>query len=274
MAEPLHPHEALHEAADGRLDAAARAALDRHLAECEACRAELEAIRWTKAQVAAARNEAPRAAELDAALRHVLANERGLAPEPGTSTVVSESARARGGVWRWAVAATGLAAAILLAVWALPRLLSTDVPTEVASKYQALGAGTLTLGLVTEDVGEIEAWFSQAKLPFDVRVFDLGMMQYRAVGGQVVETNGRPSALFVYRGPEGQSLVCQMYEGRTAELPEPTQRLSHNDIDFLVYEQDGLTLVFWQEGKLVCVLTGAGDPKAVIDLAFAKALKV
>lgn len=274
MTEPLHPHEALHEAADGRLDAGARAALDRHLAECDACRAELEAIRWTKAQVAAARAEVPAPAELDTVLQRVMATERGLAPDAGPIPPVGESTRARRPAWRWAVAATGLAAALLLMVWALPRLFSTDVPAQVASRYQALRAGTLTLGLLTDDVAEIDGWFRQTGLPFDARVFDLGMMRYRAVGGQVVDIDGRPSALFVYRGPDSQSLVCQMYEGRTAELPTPARRVSYNDIDFLVYERDGLTLVFWQEGKLVCVLTGEGDPKAVIDLAFAKAMKV
>jgi len=99
-------------------------------------------------------------------------------------------------------------------------------------------------------------------------------MQYTAVGGQVRDLDGRPSALFVYRGPDGQALVCQMYEGRTGDLPRPARRLSRNGIDFLVYEREGLTLVFWQEGDVVCVLTGEGDPQTVVDLAIAKAMKV
>jgi anti-sigma factor RsiW len=271
MSEPLHPHETLHEAADGRLDPSAQAALDQHLAACAACRAELETIRWTKAQAAAARTgEVPPGFE--ALLQDVLAS----GTEPAAGGAVEPAggpARQADLRWRW-VAAAGIAAALVLTIWVLPRLLSSDVPALVAADYEALRTGELTLGIETGEVAAIESWFRREGIRFDTRVFDLGMMRYAAVGGRVHELAGRPSALFVYRGPDGQALVCQMYEGRTGDLPPPSRRLSHDGIDFLVFERNGLTLVFWQEGAVVCVLTGEGDAKAVIDLALAKAMKV
>lgn len=272
MSEPLHPHEALHEAADGRLDAGARAALDEHLEGCAACRAELEAIQWTKAQVAA-RAEAAVPDAFESWLQAAMASE---AAGP-TAAGVSPSTRRRGrplvSQWRWAAAAA-LAALVVLAVWVLPRWPPADVPGAVAADYRGVHAGALALGVRSADVAVIEAWFRREGLRFETRVFDLGMMQYTAVGGRIHAVNGQPSALFVYRGPAGQTLVCQMYEGRIIDLPAPTSRVSRNGIDFFVFRREGLTMVFWQEGDLVCVLAGEGDPQVVIDLATAKAMKV
>jgi hypothetical protein len=65
-----------------------------------------------------------------------------------------------------------------------------------------------------------------------------------------------------------------MYRGRTAELPYTAERRVHDGIGFLVYRRDGVTLVFWQEGEVVCVLASDVAPEEVVALAFAKAMKV
>jgi hypothetical protein len=65
-----------------------------------------------------------------------------------------------------------------------------------------------------------------------------------------------------------------MYLGTLEELPEPSRTLEHDGIAFRVYERDGRTMVFWEEGDVVCVLTSDAPAQAVIDLSFAKAVKV
>lgn len=275
MTESRHPHDALQEALDGRLDEAARAELDRHLAKCDACRAELEALRWTKTQVATRRSERTVPPEFESVLQRVLE------AEPQTSTS-PESHRSTASWWadfslrRWIVPAAGLATAILLITWVWPRLTESNIPAQVATDFRAYRTGTLSLGVRTSDVAEIEQWFRRAGVTFPTRVFDFGLMDFMAVGGQVHQLDGQPSALFAYRGPGDQDLICQMYEGRIDELPTPERRLSHEGIDFLVYEREGLTLVFWQERNLdvVCVLVGEGDAQLVIDFAFAKATEL
>src|SRR2546427_8170509 len=87
-------------------------------------------------------------------------------------------------------------------------------------------------------------------------------------------SRGRPSALFAYRGPEGRDLVCQMYEGRLEELPRSDDVREHNGITFQVYRAGRLTVVFWQEGAVVCVLASDAEAETVIQLAYAKAGKV
>jgi hypothetical protein len=106
------------------------------------------------------------------------------------------------------------------------------------------------------------------------RVFDLAMMGYGVAGARVHVVAGRPSALFTYRGPGGEVLLCQMYEGELAELPPGAGRRTHDGIEFLIYRRSDLTLVFWQEGDVVCVLVFDIGSEAVVALAFAKAVKV
>ncbi|MCC7123263.1 MAG: zf-HC2 domain-containing protein [Acidobacteria bacterium] len=62
----------LQDALDGRLDAADRAALDAHLATCEACRRQSQALRWTRLRLAGASAGVDVPPTLDGELRRLL----------------------------------------------------------------------------------------------------------------------------------------------------------------------------------------------------------
>jgi hypothetical protein len=64
-----------------------------------------------------------------------------------------------------------------------------------------------------------------------------------------------------------------MYEGRFAELPPADEVRRHDGMTFQVYRAGRLTLVFWQEGDMVCVLASDAESEEVIQLAYAKAVK-
>ena len=115
--------------------------------------------------------------------------------------------------------------------------------------------------------------FARSGLPFATRVFDLRMMGHALAGGRVHRLGSVPSALFVYRGAQGDLVVCQMYEGRLEALRPASEERTHNGVRFRVYREGDLTLVFWQEGNVICVLAAAGDPESAVQLAFAKAAK-
>ena len=99
------------------------------------------------------------------------------------------------------------------------------------------------------------------------------MMQYRLAGGRVHQLGAHTSALFAYRGPGNVALVCQMYEGRMADLPPASETREHDGIAFRVFRVENLTLVFWQEGDVVCVLASSIPIEEVVKLAFAKAVR-
>jgi len=253
---------------DGRLDAARQAEVRAHLEGCAQCRGELEAVRWVR----------------DVALKQLptqdvppaLAARVAAALNAAHEQTERAGGRTVGRRWgRWAGAGALLAAAAVAFLLVVkPGEGGATLPEAAARDFTAYRDGTLPLALHTSDGAAVEALFVSAGLPFTTRVFDLGMMHYQLQGGLVHRLRGRPSALYVYRGPEGSEVVCQMFPGRLAELPRTADVREHDGIAFHVYRVEGVTLVFWQEGGVVCVLASDAESEAVIRLAYAKAVRV
>jgi hypothetical protein len=65
-----------------------------------------------------------------------------------------------------------------------------------------------------------------------------------------------------------------MYQGTLAGLPPPDDRRTAKGIEFLVYRQGEVSVIFWQEGEVVCVLAANGDAEAAFALAATKAVRV
>jgi anti-sigma factor RsiW len=255
-----HLGATLQDLLDERLDAARQAEVRTHLAGCAACRNELESLRWVR----------------DVPLQQLPVEDvpPALAARVAAALDAADRQPVRRGWGRRAAAGALLAAAaVALLLLVTPSGTGDTLPAAVARDFAAYHDGTLPLTLHTSDGAAVERLFVASGLRFASRGFDLAMMQYQLVGGRVHRLRGLPSALFVYRGPDGRDLVCQMYEGRLAELPRSDDVREHNGITFQVYRVGALTLVFWQEGTVVCVLASDADAEAVIQLAYAKAVK-
>ena len=250
-----HLGEELQDLLDGRLDASRRADAERHLEVCEACRREWQRL----AAVRTAVRTALAPVELPA----------GLAEKTAEQLDRSDRIRRPLPMKSAAAIAAGLAAMVFF-LW-IGR--SRDVATVANRDYEAVRQERVPLGLRTEDPQVLERFFVDHGIRFRTRVFDLGMMGYRLVGGRVHSVRGRPSALFVYRGGENKILVCQMFEGGTRDLPRGAEVREHGGIPFSVYRRDGRTIVFWPEGQVLCVLVSDADAEEVIALAFAKAVR-
>lgn len=255
-----HPVDDLLDAVDDRLAGPRLAALEEHLATCDRCRAEFDALRWTKRQLAVAgRAGGDEDAAFESRLRAALDADDRAGRRP----------------WWRGIAVPAAAAALVIAVVWVTRGPDGPSMVEVAARdFQGVQSGDLALELDSADPVTLEARFGAAGLPFPARVFDFGMMDYRLSGGSIRRGEGPPRALFAYRGSGDLALTCQMYEGRVEALPPPDARRVNDGIEFRVYRTNGLTIVFWQEGAIVCVLVANGDTEAAIKLAFAKAVKV
>ncbi|MGH9333102.1 MAG: hypothetical protein ACRD21_05060, partial [Vicinamibacteria bacterium] len=149
---------------------------------------------------------------------------------------------------------------LAVAVW-ISGWLRSSIPESVAEEYRAYASNALPLEADSTVPSELEAYFAAQGLPFPVRGFDLGMMGYQLEGGSVHPVSSRDGALIAYRGADGRALLCRMYEGSIADLPEPLDRRTNQDIAFEVYRDGEVTLVFWQEGAVVCVLAGDANPE-------------
>lgn len=265
--ENRHVRDELHDLVDGRLDPAERARVEAHLEECSECRREREAIARVKqaAASALASREAPE--ELAASATALLDRED--RERPARAEALGQPRPRRVAIF--ASVAAAIAALIALTVFfAKPR----DVPTRVAEDYSKYRAGRLALEIETSDPAELEKFFAGRAVAFPTRVLDLGMMGYRLVGGRVLTDGALSRVFFVYRGEGNKILACQMYEGDVRDLSGAPELRRHGDFAFFVYRIAGQTQVFWQEGPVVCVLTSDIPGEEVVQLAFAKAMKV
>ena len=258
-----HPAgEELQELLDGRLEPARRAEIEAHVADCPACRQTLAALSW--ARQAATRlpvHEPP--PELAARVARAL--DRAARPEPSVARSVHRAG------WAGGLAA---AAAVAILVFLFVGRRPADLPDAVARAYSAYAGAALGLDTATGDAPALQAYFAQHGVAFETRVFDLNMMGYRLVGGRIHALARRRSALFVYRNSSDRTLICQMYEGTIGQLPAGGETREHDAIAFRVYRRGGITLVFWQEGGVVCVLASDAPLEEVLQLAYAKAMKV
>jgi anti-sigma factor RsiW len=263
MNDSRHVDDDLQELLDGRLSEEAQARVEVHLVTCDGCRQAWNNLRRTRDAVRGiASREVP--ADLVATIRAALDHE----DEPAKAGPHQKEAKA--GAPKYAVlasAAVAAAALILLIVY----LRQPDLPETVADDHARYVEGELRLEIQSDQAETINAFLTQ-RVPFPPRVFDLSMMNYALLGGRVHTVAGRPSAFFVYRGEEGRIVLCQMYEGTVEELRGGGERREHNGILFHIYRRGARTVVFWQEGRVTCVLTSDIAAEDVIQLAFAKAM--
>jgi len=262
---PRHYKEELQDWLDQRLDAATCDEVERHVETCAECRREYEAMAWTKQQTTRhlAPTEAP--AELRATILQALRAE-----QPADVCETADPA-----FWRQHLRPLLAAAAVVLftAILGIGYFLNPAALSEVVARdFRAYQTEQLAMELSTGDVKAMEVYFADHGVAFNTRVFDLAMMNYQLVGGRVQQPGARPRALFVYRGPANQKLVCQMFAGKVGELPKGATLRENKGIQFYIYEKAGLTAVFWQEGAVVCVLVSDIQPEEVVQLAFAKAM--
>jgi anti-sigma factor RsiW len=255
-----HPGDDLHRLLDGRLGAERAAEVEAHIAACARCRRELEAVRRVKS---ALREHLPQVVVPDDLTARVRSTSGDAAP----------GRRLRGTPRRVAVAAVLTLAAILVLVIARPRGGQVDVVRAVAADFITYRSGTMQLQRQTAVAEELERYFREQRVPFATPVFEFGMMGYQLTGGSVQRQDGRIRALFAYESGGGDRMICQMFDGVTSALPSATEVRDYDGVQFLVYRLDDLTLVFWQDGPVVCVLVADGDPEQAIAFARAKATR-
>ncbi|MBI3448010.1 MAG: hypothetical protein HY049_03695 [Acidobacteria bacterium] len=205
------------------------------------------------------------------ALRHAPPNEsvtsRVLEALDREDAARSRSRRHRS--MRW-VAAAAVAAAAVLGVLLL-RPPGPDIVEMFAGDVRDYAAGRVTVAMKTADVRAMEGWFAANGIAFETRVFDLGMMDWTLKGGRIQRHGSGSRALFVYRDGRGRIMICQMYEGSMTALPEGGETRDVRGVRFRIFERSGITVVFWEEGRVACVLGGAIPRAEIMALAVAKA---
>lgn len=257
MTTGAHPGDDLHRLLDGRLDAERAAQVEAHVAECLRCQRELEAMRGVQSVL---RAHLPQVPVPDAVADRVRAVTAAAAPEVRRFPTRARLATA---------AVLALAAIVVLAI-VRREPGPADVVQSVAADYRSFRSGAMELDHRTADAPDLDRFFQEAGVPFPTPVFEFGAMQYVLAGGTVREDDGI-RALFAYEGPNDDRMICEMYEGVTGTLPPGAEIRDFAGKRFYIYRVDDLTLVFWQDGEVVCVLVMDGDPEQAIFFARVKA---
>jgi hypothetical protein len=146
-----------------------------------------------------------------------------------------------------------------------------DIVETVAADFAAYRSGAMRLDRPTGDAEEVLAYYRDRGVRFRTPVFLFDAMGYRLTGGSVVGPAGRVRAMFAYESVGSDRMICQMYDGTTDALTDPAEVRTLDGIDFFVYRLGEVTLVFWQDGDVVCVLVADGDSEQAIVFARAKA---
>jgi anti-sigma factor RsiW len=268
MSAEMHPIEDIRLLVEGNLPMERDSALRDHLSACGRCRAELDAMRKVRSALHASLPRVAVPEDVTRRIRAALEAEARASTESPLSDrpAVSRRTFIQRGAIALAVAA-GIAAVFF-------RMRPRDLVAEAESDFLRFSSDRFQLGLATSTPSTLEDYLRAGDLGFSTRVFDFGMMGYSLVGGSVHETAGRDAALFAYRAADGRPLVCQMYVGSLEQLREPASPRLVNGIDFRVYALEAVTLVFWEEGRVMCVLAAQEDPAAALELAVAKAVRI
>ena len=267
MSDIRHYSDELQLLLDGRLDVDSARQVEAHLQGCAMCRSEQQEQLALRESLRAL-GDAPLPAGLPERIRMALDAES----EPTTRANASRMALASMPM-RWRVAA-GLAILALVTFATTPWNKQATGIVDVGNSVIAFEAGTLPLDILTTVPAQLEAAFRARGVRFPTRVFDLQMMGYLLVGGTRTTLADATSALFVYRGPGDQYVLCQMFEGIIDPFIKNASVQERNGIRFFVHRRGKVTEVFWAEGGVICVLASTAEPGSVIALAMAKAMQI
>jgi len=187
---------------------------ERHLSECEKCRARYESLQWLRDEIKAARLESSPPASLQSKVR-----------KPGASSV--ETRRP----WWWGAgmlaAAAGLAAVLLVPrVWIGPDRAGQEI---LDSHLRSLVAANL-VEVPSSDRHTVKPWF-QGKLGFSPNVPDLAQDGFVLLGGRLEVIHQQRAAAIVYKRREHVINVF-IAEGRTASPDGTAKAQGYNVISW------------------------------------------
>jgi anti-sigma factor RsiW len=268
---------ALDDLLDDRLVSAERDAVFAHLAGCESCRAIDEQLRWARASLRAVGvgvSDPALAGHLEAVLAAEL---RATAARRAPDRPADLEAREGSGITRRrmifvaAAVAAGISGILWLGREATPARSSAFA--SLKSEFDEHTRSARPGDFEPLDQAMLEARFAGAALPFPARVIDLAMMQIRVVGGSTRAFEGLPATLVLYETPDGP-MLCRMILDDTPPSVAPTGRpaLRERGFEFVTASFEGVSFVYWREGRVVCVLIARMTEQALLELARAKAM--
>ncbi|MFN8006788.1 MAG: hypothetical protein U0V70_07165 [Terriglobia bacterium] len=125
--------------------------------------------------------------------------------------------------------------------------------------------------LKTPDAKEVESFFAKNGIAFHPEASGPLMVRYPLVGISLHQILGRRGTLCIYQKDANRFLLSEMFPGNAAELPDGALTCGKGPRQLYIYREDNVTMAFWQDGRLICVLASDNDVEELIQMALQKA---
>ena len=238
--------------ADGECTPDEAACIRQHLAQCETCSAEVEALRKFNLAFKANMRAEKASPELRLSVLRNLEDQRNPAAPPG----LGMNRR------RFAIATLGAIAAGTAAVMVAPSIIGMGPTPErfastLISDYETFLSAERALDYVEGDAERLSGWF-RTRLSYALPHLPAVIGGNRLVGGRLCWLFDRRLAAVTFDGDDGPlSLYVMQADG--LELPPGR--------DVSTHRRDGFTNLVWRRGNLVISLVGEASPGRMKTIA-------
>ena len=156
----------------------------------------------------------------------------------------------------------GLAIFILV----LAMLRDPGMPAHVQEDYLRVAGGLLRPEIPLPEVDSLSVQLRD-RFGHSVRVPALAAHRFTLEGGAISEPGGTPAAVAIYHSHLRDLLVWHAYAGSVSSLPETNDVRERDGREYFVHRKATNTLVFWQNGPLVEVITCGLPSEQVFNIA-------
>ncbi len=161
-------------------------------------------------------------------------------------------------------------AGIGLLILALSMLRDAGMPAHVNEDYMRVAGGLLTAEIPLHDAAALSAGL-RGRFAHVVRVPPLTAHRFALAGGATSELGNTQAAVAIYQSHLNDLLVWHAYPGNVNALPTTNDVRDRDGRRYFVHRKATNTLVFWQDGPLVEVITCGLPSEQVFTIALTAA---
>ena len=134
-----------------------------------------------------------------------------------------------------------------------PELAFAEAGVSAHRVYEAEVRHAVEVPVSEED--HLQRWLSK-RLAAPLRIPDLSADGYTLMGGRLLPAGGLPAAHFLYQTTAGERLTLYIQPNHGGE-----------ETAFRFAEENGISAVFWREGRLAYAVVGRGSRDALLGIA-------
>jgi hypothetical protein len=142
-----------------------------------------------------------------------------------------------------------------------------SAPAVISEDYSRVAARLLLPDVRASDPSKVASALVARQPSLTVRLPSLSEAGYTLEGGAIRTMAGAPGVVAIYRNKAMDLVVAHAYQGVLSDLPGPPEVRQAEGHRFVIQRKATNTLVFWQDGSTVMVVTSSLPLEQVVRLA-------